>query len=84
MTDYTKMLAEYRQLEATLKKRIAELTENLKSTFGTKERTDIIRRKITIERELDDLEYAIYKICHYVEHGGVYQNAETVKKRIPQ
>ncbi|MCI9410339.1 MAG: hypothetical protein HFJ89_11100 [Oscillospiraceae bacterium] len=71
MTGYTKMLAEYRQLEATLKKRIAELTENLKSTFGTKERTDIIRRKITIERELDDLEYAIYKICHYAEHRSV-------------
>lgn len=70
MIDHMKMLTEYKQTKAALKKRIAELNEMLKSTFGTKERTDIIRRKITLERELDDLEDAIYKIGDYTKCGG--------------
>lgn len=71
MIDYMKMFAEYKQTKVALRKRIDELNEMLKSTFGTKERTDIIRRKITLERELDDLEDAIYRIGNYTKYGDV-------------
>lgn len=63
--DYMKMLAEYKQTEIALKNRIEELAKELESTSGTKERTGIIKRKIAIERELDELECAIYEISRY-------------------
>lgn len=69
--DYMKMLAEYKQTEIALKNRIEELAKELESTFGTKERTGIIKRKIAIERELDDLECAIYEINKYTEREGM-------------
>lgn len=69
MKDYMKMLVEYKRSEAALKRRIAELNEILKGTLETIEREDTVRRKLTLEQELYDLQDVIYRLYEYAGCG---------------
>lgn len=69
MKDYMKMLVEYKRSQAALRKRIAELNEKLKSTLETMEREDTVRRKLTLEQELYDLDEVMYRLYDYAGCG---------------
>ncbi|MCM1022947.1 MAG: hypothetical protein NC395_02670 [Prevotella sp.] len=69
MKDYMKMLVEYKRSEAALRKRVKELNEKLKGSLETMEREDTVRRKLTLEQELYDLEDVIYRLYDYAGCG---------------
>ncbi len=55
MNDYLKMLLEYKRTEAALRKRIGELSENMKNPLRNMEYECLAKRKGTLEQELYDL-----------------------------
>jgi len=69
LNGYVNMLIEYKQSEAALRERIAQLKDLLKGTLGSMEREDLMRRKLTLEQELYDLLDVISEIYVYAGCG---------------
>ncbi len=69
LNSYISMLTEYKQSEAALRKRIAELNILLKENLGSMEREELARRKQLLEQELYDLLDVISVIYGYIGCG---------------
>lgn len=69
MNGYVNMLMEYKQTEAALRERIAQLNVLLKGHVDPDEREDLMRRKLTLEQELYDLLDVISVIYGYAGCG---------------
>ena len=69
MNGYVNMLIEYKQTEAALRERIGQLNELLKGRLDPLEREDLMRRKLTLDRELYDLLDVISVIYGYAGCG---------------
>lgn len=69
MNEYLKMLIEYKRTESALRKRISELTEEMKKPLEHMERENLEKRKNTLEQELYDMLEVMDKLYDYAGCG---------------
>lgn len=73
MNKYLGMLLEYKQTEAALRKRIAELSAEMKVSAENMEQECLAKRKSVLEQELYDLLDVIDVLYGYAGCGGEEQ-----------
>ncbi len=69
MNEYLKMLMEYKRAEAALRRRIGELSEQLKDPMRNMEYECTAKRKSVLEQELYDLLDVIDALYDYAGCG---------------